>query len=187
MAAAAAWAVPAVLTIAGTALSAKGARQQGKADRAAAEFQADQLDQQAGQEQAAAQRVAADQARITKYAESRALAVAAASGAGASGRTVSGVISKIAQEGAYRSALALYQGDSEARQMRVRAQAARETGVRQDEAYSSKAYASVLTGGSSLFGKYGKNIPSFGGGGGGSFADGSSFLDAGSGVLDTLA
>lgn len=170
--AAAAVAIPAALQVYGTILSAKGAKAQGAAERKAAEFQADQLDAQAGQEQAASQRVSADQQRVAKYAESRAQALAAASGGGASDKTVTDVIGKIAQEGAYRSALSLYQGDSEARQMRLRATGARYTGKATESAYDTRSLGTLISGAGSLFAKYGRNVPT-GGGGSSSLAAGS--------------
>jgi len=152
--------IPAILGIAGAAQSAKGARDEAKARRDAANFEADQLDMQAGQQQAASQRVAADQTRMAKFAESRAQALAAASGADASGRTVTDVIGRIAQEGAYRSALATYEGDAEARQMRLRAAANRFSGNMIYKAGETMASAHLLSGASSLYAKYGRNLPS---------------------------
>lgn len=166
------------LMIGGTALGAAGAYQRGQQQQKAAEFEAAQLDQAAGLHQAAAQRQAMTEERQAKYAESRAQAVAAASGAGASGRTVTDIIGKIAQEGSYRSAVALFEGDNEAQQMHLRARASRMTGDAEAKAGTINAFSTILGGGGSMFEKYGKRNMS----GGDAIAgtpSGSSYLDAG--------
>lgn len=89
----------------------------------AADFQAEQLRQNAGQAQAGAQRSAADEERKAKLVTSAALASAAASGGGASDPTVTNIIARTASEGAYRRAVALYQGDDRARAMNLQADA----------------------------------------------------------------
>lgn len=164
------------LMVAGTALGASGALQRGQQKRAESEFEAAQLEQAAGQHQAAAQRQADTEARQAKYAESRAQAVAAASGAGASGRTVTDIIGRIAQEGSYREALARYQGDSDARQFRLRAAADRVSGANAEKAGNLAAFGTILGGGSDLYSKYGKRQMS-----GGDAISSGSYLDAGTG------
>lgn len=89
----------------------------GKAARQASEFEAQQLRDNAGQARAAGQYQAEDVAMRTKLLTSRALAVAAAGGGGASDPGVVSAIASIAGEGAYRQALALYGGDERAREM----------------------------------------------------------------------
>jgi hypothetical protein len=96
----------------------------GRAARQAAEFEAEQLRQNAGQAQAAGQYAAEDVAMRTKLLTSRALAVAAAGGGGASDPGVVSAIAGIAGEGAYRQALALYGGDERARDLRSAADSA---------------------------------------------------------------
>lgn len=83
--------------------------------RQAAQFKADQLRQNAGTAQAASQRQAFDIDRQTQFITSRALAVAAASGGGASDPTVVRLIARDAGEGAYQRSLALYGGKDRAR------------------------------------------------------------------------
>lgn len=83
--------------------------------QAAAEFQAAQLRQNAGQAQAASQRTAMDVDKQAAYTASAALATAAASGGGASDPTVVNLIAKNAGEFAYRKQVALYGGDDKAR------------------------------------------------------------------------
>lgn len=144
-----------ILTAGGTALNVMGQLERGKAAqliaqrrKQLADFQAEQLQTNAGQAQAAGQIAALNERRNTALVASKALAAAAASGAGASDPTVMNVISKIQGEGAYRSMLDLYQGETQARQLREQA-AATEYGGAIDEADAAVAkkasYLGALT------------------------------------------
>ena len=97
--------------------------QYGQQAAAADEFQAAQLRQNAGQAQAAAQHDAYEVDKQSQYVASAALAAAAGSGGGASDPTVVNIMARNAGEGAYRKALALYQGDDRARLMNMQADA----------------------------------------------------------------
>lgn len=83
--------------------------------RQAAQFQAAQLRQNANSAEAASQRSAFDIDRQTQFITSRALAVAAGSGGGASDPSVVRLIARDAGEGAYQKQLALYGGTDRAR------------------------------------------------------------------------
>lgn len=143
--------------------------QHGSDSRAAAEFQAAQLRQNAGQAQAAAQRDAFSVDQQSKLVASRALAVAAASGGGASDPTVVSLMAGIAGEGSYRSALALYQGDEKARAMNSAADTAEYEGKLSEGAARRSAFGKFLGAGAasikgaargtSLFEKYGQGGP----------------------------
>jgi hypothetical protein len=109
--------------VGGALFSALTSLQAGNQARKAANFQAEQLRQQAGQQQASAQRQAADVARQGDMIASSALAHAAASGGGASDPTVINLIARNAGESAYRQAVALYGGDEAARTMQLQADA----------------------------------------------------------------
>lgn len=98
-----------------------GERQGAKNEAALAQFQSDQMRVNAGQAQAAAQRSAIDIDRQTQLNASRALAVAASSGGGASDPTVVSLLSQNAADGAYRKAAALYEGEDQARAMNLQA------------------------------------------------------------------
>lgn len=138
----------------------------------AASFEAEQLRQNAGQAQAASQRVAITADEQSKLVASRALAVAAAGGGGASDPTVVNLIAGIAQEGAYRQALSLYQGDERARQLQTQADAteaggaaAEAAGVRSAIGKTIGAGAAAIKGiarGKSLLEKYGAGGPTMG-------------------------
>jgi hypothetical protein len=99
----------------GSNMSAASHVQFGIQARQAAQFQADQLRQNANTAQAASQRQAFDIDRQTQFITSRALAVAAASGGGASDPSVVRLIARDAGEGAYQRSLALYGGNDRAR------------------------------------------------------------------------
>jgi hypothetical protein len=136
--------------------------------QAAAEFTAMQLEQQAGDAIASAQRRAWNEDRATKYLASETLARAAASGGGASDPTVINLIAKQAEEGAYRRQVALYEGDSRARAMRLQAEARRFEGGSQRSAAENAGKASMFGAGTSLLTSMAKDsslYQRFGGGG----------------------
>lgn len=175
-----------LVQVAGLALQAGGAIQSQQAAkkaadarRAAAEFEAQQLEQNAGQSISAAQRQAFETERTGKYTASRALALAAASGGGASDPTIMSTISQLASETAYRKSLDLYQGEERARQLRLGATAARlsgeigaegvlnqgraavvqaETGIASDVARSYRPSSTPVSSGTSMYGRYGYPI-----------------------------
>lgn len=103
----------------GNAMRAIGARR-----RASAEFEAAQLRLAAEEASGAGLRAAQDETLRAQTVNSTALARAAASGAGASDPTVMSILARTGAEGAYRSAVAMYQGESQARLDRLRAAAA---------------------------------------------------------------
>jgi predicted methyltransferase len=162
------WVGPA-MQVGGTLLSAYGQKQSGS-DAAAtglqqqqlANYQAAQLRVNAGEAIASSQRSAQDIQRQTDYVASRALAVAAASGGGASDPTVVDLIARAAGEGAYRRSVALYQGEDKARALNAQASAteyggqlAAEAGGKTQAASDIGAASTLAKGGASLFSKYG--------------------------------
>lgn len=157
---------------AGTLLSTKSQLDQAKAARTAAgrqaqaaAFDAAQLDVNAGQAIAAAQREGLEQERQARLIASRALAVGAATGS-ASDPTVVNVIADIEGVGALRKATAIYQGEEQARKLRMGAAARRfegdlalEAGELTSDAYKTAAFGTAISGGGSLFAKYGMGGP----------------------------
>lgn len=140
------------VSVGGTLLQAYGQNQAGKAaqsqaeaqaanQRTAAEYEARQADYLAGQSIAASHYEAREQRKAAALLASKALASAAGSGAGASDPTVVDILNGIYSEGAYRSALALYQGQEQARAYNVSATARRVSG-------QSGASAALAEGGS---------------------------------------
>lgn len=145
----------------------------GQEQKKKAEFEASQLQEQAGNAVAVGQRENMEIQREAKLTQSRALALAAASGGGASSPTAVRIISNIAKRGAYEGAVALYNGEERARQLIVAAKAKRYEGELSEQAgqrgmnervdysaYNLAAGASLLKGASSLYFQYGGGGPS---------------------------
>jgi hypothetical protein len=107
----------------GKAQESYGRAQEGAADYAAqtADNTAMILEKNAGQERAASQRAAAEDRRRARLAGSRALAVAASSGGGASDINVTDAIADLAGEGEYRALTSLYSGEQSARNLEAAA------------------------------------------------------------------
>lgn len=161
------------LTVLGMFTQASGAHAAGNAamSNAQAQAQADafkaaQYEQQAGQSIATGQRQAIEQKRQAQLLQSRALAVAAASGAGASDPTVVHLIAQIGGEGAYRAAVAMYDSEEKARQLRLNAAASRYEGdaallggEAQKSAYDTSAVSSLLSGAGTLYTRFGMGGP----------------------------
>lgn len=135
-------------------LSAGRAEQQAAAARAQAlEHQAAQARQQAGQERASSQRSASEKRRLGKLLASRALAVAAASGAGAGDPTVELIVGDIGAEGEFRALSAQFEGEERARGLETQAdlkifesEQERRAGAAALSASRGTAFAEVLGG-----------------------------------------
>ncbi len=155
----------------GASDSAEAARQNAENVKAAKNFEAAQLEQNAGQVEAQGQRAGIEQVRQAQLVQSRALAVAAAGGGGVSDTTIVRLLSKIEGEGVYRSRAAMYEGEDKARVMRMQAAARRfegELGVQGGDAlasaYLTKGMTGMASGVGSLFSKYGGGGPGTGSG-----------------------
>jgi hypothetical protein len=160
-------AVAGATKVAGSLMGAKVAEQEGRAARYGKESEAAQYDQQAGQEIAVAQRGAMEQRRRAKLVASRALAVSAASGGGASDPTVARIIADIEGEGAYRAATELYRGEESARKLRMAASGSRyegalaeRSGKIKSRAYKLQAFGDAAQMGGGMYQKYGGSGPS---------------------------
>ena len=159
---------PALLTVLGGAFDYASKTGVGQAmvqsaarKKAGADFAAAQLEQNAGQQEAASQRAAQDVSLQNQIGQSRLIALAAAQGGATTDPTVMLLRSRMAAEGAYRASQALYQGSEAARGMRAQAAAQRyqgEMGV-EDAASANRAaqisgLASLVKTGSSFYEKY---------------------------------
>lgn len=140
---------------------------QGEAQNQADIFQAQQLRQNAGQAMAGAERTDVDVQRQVNLISSRALAVAAANGGGASSPSAITNISRIAGEGAYRQSLALYAGQQQSQHDTLQAEGDEFSGKMAVnnaksiyDASQVNTAATLMKGGSSLFSKYGAGGPS---------------------------
>ena len=163
------------LAVAGTAFSVYGqyqagrlARLRGQLEQQAHDYNAAQMEVNAGQAIAASQRDSLETKRLADITQSRAIAVAAASGAGTSDPTVINLMARNAGEGAYHASVALYQGEDTARKLRAGAASERYSGAvaaalgRSAEKASYFGMAGSLFQGGSMLSRYG------GGGFGGS-------------------
>ena len=151
------------MNLIGSSKASSAASGVGAAYNQEAQFEATQMRQQAGQEIAASQRTAFDQARTARLVASRAQAVAAASGGGATDPTVLKVISDINGEGVYRAGVALYGGKEKARVLEMGAETktyegevAAAGGEMRSSAYQIAGLGSLATGGASFLAKYGQ-------------------------------
>lgn len=152
-------------SVAGYGYGSSAARRTGERTQEAAEFEALQLEQNAGQSIAASQRAAMEERRQAALVQSRILAVAAASGGGALDPTVVRLISQQAGEGEYRARAAMYQGEERARAQTMAAAAkrfegtrARESGEQRGAAYEISAVGSLFKGTSTLYSRYAKDL-----------------------------
>jgi hypothetical protein len=142
------------LPIVGSMMAAKGINKSGLAQQEAANFEAEQMDQNAGQVEAASQRNAMDRERETEMLQSRALAVAGASGAGAMDPTVLRIIGGIAKEGKLASEMELYNGKSQAQSMRTQGKATRYQGYQTALASRTQGFATMMSGFGQGIGNY---------------------------------
>lgn len=153
-----------MLSAAATAVSALGSIASGNAARGQANYQARQMEQQAGQERATAQRAAIEQRHKAALAGSRAQALAAASGGGASDPTIVGIQSDIAGQGEYNALSALFNGEERARGMETQAQATRFQGQQARKAGVMGAFTSVANGAGTIMGSGNSLLNKYGGG-----------------------
>lgn len=137
----------------GTALQAYGQYQQGEAAKDAADYQSQVMQRQAIAEEAAGQLRANEIRRQGRLVQSRAQALAGASGG--YGGNIPRIISDIAAETELRAQLALSGGVNEAIALRSGAQSRRAAGRAGRLAGQIGAAGSLATGGFTLFDRYG--------------------------------
>ena len=142
--------------------AAKAAEQEAAMKREAAYKEAAYMEQQATQAVAASQRDMLAERKQAELLQSRALAVAAASGAGASDTTVENIIANISGEGAYREKLALYSGKQKSLELRTGAEIRRAGGDLQAQygrneaaAHRIGSVATLFSGAGTLANRYG--------------------------------
>lgn len=121
-------------------------RAQGKAQQEADYLAAAQMEQNAGQDQAAGQRNAANAQRQSELIQSRALAVAGASGAGMSDPSIVKIMGDLAKEGQLAVDTQLYQGDEAARQGRFAAKVKRYEGDQARKGLNIAANSAIAAG-----------------------------------------
>lgn len=132
-------------TVAGTGLSAAGAIQQGRYAEAAAEAEADALEQRADNERATASVAAANKAKEAQRLLSRQQAVAAASGGGATDPTVVDLMARTAGEGKMQEGQLVWEGQEKGRALDYQAVLQRAAGSQAELAGWIKAGSTILS------------------------------------------
>ena len=158
---------------AGALLQAYGLYEQGRMARIQAgreqvfrEFAMWNAEREGGLAIAVSQRQALEERRQADLVASRALAVAAASGAGVSDPTVVDLLARTRGEGVYRANVALYEGEARARSMRIAAAGGGgfDEGRSLQAGFNAAAAGALFRGGAglyarSLYDRYGLNGP----------------------------
>lgn len=140
------------LSALGTGASYKASREQAAGQKAAAEATQLQLNQEAGQASAAGQREALARSKQAESIASRALAVAAASGAGTTG--IEGLLAGIAQEGEQQAGYALYSSREQATGQRYQGSLGRMSAGLSARTTRREGNATLLSGTSALYGRF---------------------------------
>lgn len=143
----------------GSVLTAGSQIGAGKKARKAAEADALQYEQRANEEEAISQRAAEERRYESVLLQSRALAVAAASGAGASDPTIVNAIARIAGRGDLAARGELYRGKTTGNRYRYAAAARRYEGKDAERAGTVGAAATMFKGAVSLYDRYGDGGP----------------------------
>lgn len=115
-------------SIGGTALQAIGAIQQGRAADVSAKFEAKQIEQNAKQREAIAQREAIVRAQKIRESQNQYILRNAAGGVSMTSPSVAQILGGFEEDINYERSVALYQGAEEATGMRTQAQATRIAG-----------------------------------------------------------
>lgn len=105
----------------GTALSAAGSIQEGRAANVSAKFQAAQYQQEAKKQDAEAQRQAIERKRQIDLAQSRAQAIGAASGVSSASPTISNILAGLDAESQYAFDTSIVAGQESATGLRTAA------------------------------------------------------------------
>jgi hypothetical protein len=112
----------------GTGISAIGQIQSGKQQDAMAQYQADQMEQQAKDKMAVATRDAEQESKKKDALLSRQVALASASGGGVQNQSVLKILEDTEAAGQYNVSTAVYNGQQEAAGLRSQAEATRMEG-----------------------------------------------------------
>jgi len=142
---------PLAMNVFGTIMGAKGEYDSARAVKQKAAYEAQQLRVNAGQTEAAGQIDAAAETRKSKLLQSRALALAAASGGGALDPSVVKIISGLAGEGKLASQMQMYNAGERARVMRSQAAATEYGALLESKAHKTKALSTILSGAASIY------------------------------------
>lgn len=144
-----------VLAAVGTAVSAAGTISAGNSAAALGEWQAKQLVEKGKAEKAAASVEAENLAKQKRLVASRAQAVGAASGGGQD----INLLGQIEEEGTLRSLMAIWRGEEAAKGRKIQAAAARFEGKAKKKASYLDAAGTLLSGGSTFYDNYSQGTP----------------------------
>lgn len=147
------------LKIAGDLIGAGGTILGARSEAKELRREAAQMEVNAGQERAVSQRQAIEERRQGRLASSRALAVAAASGAGTDDPTIVNAIADLDGESEYRALTALYEGNQRGDDLERQAKSRRREAKSVKTQSYFKAAGSILGAGSTLFDRYGGKKP----------------------------
>jgi hypothetical protein len=136
------------------AVSVGGSLLGGKESKKAGKREAALLRREAGARRAEGHYAAEEERRQARYLESRALAVAAASGGGVSDPTVVNILADIDAEGEYRAMMRKYSADIEAEGFEERAEIAEKGGQAGAVASYISGATTLLSDGGDLWKKY---------------------------------
>ena len=148
-------AIPIALAVGGKVVEGGGALIGSRGEAKQLKEQARQLRRNAGDTRAAGQRQAIDVRREIDVVQSRALALAAASGADASDPTIVNNIARLEGEGEYRALTALYNAETEALGQEDEARTKLKEANNVKKAGLIKGASSLISAGSTLAGRYG--------------------------------
>lgn len=144
----------AALAAAGMFLNFVGTLQEGQEANYAAKLEAQQMEAKANEERAVSQRRAIQARRIADRAKSRAKAVAAASGAGATDPTMENIYGDIEDQGTFNVLSELYQGEAKGQGLDFGAKMRRRAGKNALKTSRYRAAGNLLEGGTSLYDRY---------------------------------
>jgi len=135
-------------------LEASAIFQRGRIGRAVGRMRKKEAEAAAKRTVAVAQRRALNESRNAELLASRAIAVAAAGGGSADDPTVTNIVADIDAEGAYRAAVAMYEGESEASQLKYQGELAEWEGKNASRGGVMGAAGALISTGVSMY-KYG--------------------------------
>lgn len=139
--------------------TAAGQRNAGIAAQQESEFRSKQMETIAGQERAASQRQSIEKRREATVAQSKARAIAAASGGGALDPSVVKIMGDLEGEGEFNALSSLYEGEERARNQESEAIVTRYEGQQKKKAGYIAARSTILKGSAdtidSMSSKYG--------------------------------
>ncbi len=145
-------AIAAIATLAGSAASAMGSIQQGKAQQAALNYEAQMKERQAAEERSAAQREATEKLEEGKRIGSRGIAIAAASGGGVLNPSSLDIYGETIEKGDLNARVATYGGESRARGLQDQAAANRFKGAAAKKGSIFEAFGTMASGVGKAFG-----------------------------------